>query len=106
MLPKENRLTTKEWNTVYANGRRIKSPYFAMVYHKTQPKTPNKIGISVPKKRAKTAVLRNKIKRSILLLCDMWAREMNGLHVEIIVNNYENMKAFEKELKNTLNSFV
>jgi len=104
MLPKENRLTTKQWDVVYTNGRKIYTPSFVLIYYKTDSNTPNKIGVSVSKKNVHSASKRNAIKRTIMNSCDEWGREQKGLYVEVIVKNFENSQKFLEEMKNALSS--
>ena len=62
MLKKTKRLSTKEFQNVFQNGKRVSSPLFLVSYLDIK-----KIGysVSVPKKIYKSAVDRNNIKRLI-----------------------------------------
>ena len=62
MLPKTHRLTTKECDTVLKEGRKIASPFF---FARMRPNSLShtRYAIVVSKKFAKTAILRNTIRR-------------------------------------------
>ncbi len=98
MLPKKNRLTTKEWDTVFKSGRRIKSSSFTLVVQKPYNTPYNKVGISVPKKVGKTAVARNTIKRQYMALLDDFGRQENSTALGIIVHLAPDTHSLEVEL--------
>jgi len=62
MLKKSYRLTQKEFACVWASGRRQHSEYFTIV---TSPADRCKVAVVVGKKAAKTAVLRNRLRRQV-----------------------------------------
>ncbi len=63
MLPKTKRLTTKSVDLVMEKGRMTHSPLFVIKSISTQETS--RFSVSVPKKVAKTAVQRNKIRRQV-----------------------------------------
>lgn len=63
MLPKTKRLTTKSVDLVMEKGRMTHSPLFVIKSISTQETS--RFSVSVPKKVAKTATQRNKIRRQI-----------------------------------------
>lgn len=66
MLPKNNRLSRSDFDTVYKQGRRIRGKSFGLIVLPTENKNdPSKIGIAITKKVAKKAVDRNQLKRQI-----------------------------------------
>ena len=65
MLPKKIRLTTSLFDQVYKLGRVKHSRLFLVRSHTAIEDITSLFAVSVPKKFAKTAVLRNKIKRIV-----------------------------------------
>ena len=63
MLPKSKRLTTKTVASVMGKGQSTHSPFFVARLVPTQEAS--RFSVSVPKKVAKTAVQRNKIRRQV-----------------------------------------
>ena len=63
MLPKSKRLTTATFKRVIEKGQSFHGPFF--VVRKYIVSGPSRFAVSVPKKVAKTAVSRNKIKRQV-----------------------------------------
>ena len=63
MLPRPKRLSTALFKGVIGEGRSLHSPLFVIRVLKLSG--PSRFSVSVPKKIAKTAVLRNKIRRRI-----------------------------------------
>lgn len=61
MLPKSKRLSTKTFVSIMGNGLSSHSPFFVIRIVPT--KETSRFSVSVPKKVAKTAVMRNKIRR-------------------------------------------
>lgn len=61
MLPRSQRLSVEQFNSIIEKGRVAHSSLFLMRFVKDQAGT--RIAAAAPKKTAKTAVLRNKIKR-------------------------------------------
>lgn len=62
MLPKKERLTRIAFNRFFSGGRRSHTPLFTMIhapYHELH------VAVVVPKKVAKTAVVRNAIRRRV-----------------------------------------
>lgn len=62
MLPKNNRITRKEFPVASTQGFRVFSPFFTVVVYKNKENT-TKATIVVSKKISKSAVVRNKTKR-------------------------------------------
>ncbi len=61
MLPKKNRISRKDFPSYKAQGFRVFSPFFTAVFYKTIQNT--KVSVVVSKKTAKTAVVRNALRR-------------------------------------------
>lgn len=87
MLPKKNRLTTKEWDVVFKSGRRIKSSSFTFIVLEQQNLIGNKVGVSVSKKVAKTAVGRNTIKRWYMDCLDDFGRRDGNKALGVMVHS-------------------
>lgn len=103
MLPKKNRLTTKEWDVVFKSGRRIKSPSFTFVVLHLPALTVNKVGVSVSKKVAKTAVARNAIKRWYMGCFDGFGRLPGQTALAVMVHiPLKDYKATEQEIATCL----
>ena len=66
MLPRSERISTKLFKEVIQKGAIHHSDFLILRSQKTL--SLSRFGISVPKKVAKTAVLRNKIKRRLYLI--------------------------------------
>jgi len=62
MLPKQERLTTDEFDNVLANGRVVRNEVLHLKYVVSQDK---KFAIAVPKKIVKTSIMRHFVKRRI-----------------------------------------
>ncbi len=62
MLKKQQRLSTASFNEVFKIGRRLHTPYFQVVYLQS---TDFHASVVVGKKVAKTAVLRNRLRRQV-----------------------------------------
>lgn len=65
MLPKKIRLTTSLFDQVFKTGRVQHGSFFWMRSLPISLELPSRFAVVVPKKVAKTAVLRNKIKRIV-----------------------------------------
>lgn len=61
MLPKKNRISKKDFPTPQGRGSRVFSPLFSGVIYKNDGLT--RVAVVVSKKTAKTAVVRNRIRR-------------------------------------------
>jgi len=105
MLPKPNRLKKqKEFEYIFKNGKTIKGKYF---FIRIVPSSQDycRIGFIVSKKVAKSAVLRNKIKRRLRAA----AREFRNIlgSYDIIFIAYPNIKtASYQEIKKDLESII
>ena len=64
MLPKKNRLTTKEFSEVFSDGKTFSSNAFTLRYTKKKNIKNTKCSFVVSKKIAKKAVERNKLRRA------------------------------------------
>lgn len=62
MLPKKSRLSRKEILVLRAGNPVLQGHYFGLIY---SPRTEKKIGVIVSAKIAKSAVVRNRIKRNL-----------------------------------------
>lgn len=63
MLKKSKRLNTSIFNNIIEKGQSFHGPF--LIVRAKSVDSPSKFAVSVPKKVAKTAVLRNKIKRRV-----------------------------------------
>lgn len=62
MLPHKNRIEKQDFPSYQRQGFRVFSPFFTAVFYKTINKE-SRASVVVSKKTAKTAVVRNKIRR-------------------------------------------
>lgn len=63
MLPKKNRIPRKDFPTASRQGSRVFSPLFSGVIHESQNEV--RVSVVVSKKTAKTAVVRNALRRQV-----------------------------------------
>ncbi len=63
MIPKHKRLTTSLFKEVFLGGKSVFGPQISLVYIKQNENQHSRFSFSVSKKVAKTAVLRNRIRR-------------------------------------------
>ncbi len=99
MLKKKNRLTTKEFQEVFEEGKKTHTPIF--LFAKLQNKKEIKIGISVPKKIFKKAFKRNETKRIILnIIKENKILPINNFFVLVLKKPIQNKDAIKKELIN------
>lgn len=61
MIPKSKRLTRKGIDWLFRRGKRIRTPHGVFVYHASGAG----VGVSVSKKVAKSAVVRNRLRRQM-----------------------------------------
>lgn len=99
MLPKKNRLTTKEWDLVFKSGRRIKSPSFTFVVVKPTLTALNQVGVSVSKKVGKTAVIRNATKRLYMAYLDDFGRKEGHTALGVIVHTLPDKETLQREIE-------
>lgn len=83
MLPKSKRLTTEAFKEIIEKGRSIHSPFLILRVVLTNKN--NRYGISVPKKVAKQAVLRNKIRRRIYTIIDKLSEKLKSGHDIVVI---------------------
>ncbi|KKQ34343.1 MAG: Ribonuclease P protein component [candidate division WS6 bacterium GW2011_GWA2_37_6] len=88
MLPKKNRLKTKkDFDTVYKNGRSLKTPYFNFIYLKNRKQEDIPRGFLLPRfgfvasKKVGKAVKRNKAKKLL--------REVVRAELPSLLKNFE-----------------
>ena len=74
MLPKSQRLSTKAVAHVMGKGQPSHSPFF--VVRSVLTKETSRFSVSVPKKVAKTAVQRNKIRRQVYSAIKKMAKQI------------------------------
>lgn len=66
MLPEDNRLRLKkDHDKVFKKGLRYKSPLFLLVYLSRHDQLPSRFSFIISKKVAKSAVLRNRVRRQL-----------------------------------------
>lgn len=72
MLPKKNRISRKDFPTHKMQGFRVFSPFFTSVFYKiaNEKVRVGRASVVVSKKTAKTAVVRNRLRRRFYELLD------------------------------------
>ncbi|MBP6865994.1 MAG: ribonuclease P protein component [Candidatus Pacebacteria bacterium] len=63
MLPKKNRATKQEIESLFKKGSVFSNPFFFLKYTKNEENKPKKVSFIVPKKVEKLANRRNSLKR-------------------------------------------
>lgn len=82
MLPKKERLSRQEFNRFFSLGKRTHSPAFQVVY---SPFAELHVSVVVPKKIAKSAVKRNKIRRRMYDIVRRYRTEVGVVGVFIFL---------------------
>lgn len=82
MLPKKERLSRQEFNRFFSLGKRTHSPAFQVVY---SPYAELHVSVVVPKKIAKSAVKRNKIRRRMYDIVRRYRAEVGVVGVFIFL---------------------
>lgn len=104
MLQKPKRLTTAIFKEVVLGGKHMHSPIFVMRVKNTQGMS--RFSVSVPSKIAKTAVLRNKVRRRIYsALSSLYPSIKEGFHGVIIAKQPILTASFEKITSETKEFF-
>ncbi len=103
MLPKKERLTRAEFNRFFGLGRRKHSPSFQVVYY---PYEALHVSVVVSKKIAKTAVLRNKIRRRIYDIVRLYRKEFGLTGVYIFLAKAEAIPMKYDALKSAITTFL
>lgn len=65
MLPKENRLDKRKFRLVLGHGRMIQAPDFGLIGLRVKNDTAPQVGIIVSTKISRSAVVRNRVKRTL-----------------------------------------
>ncbi|MDQ5893033.1 MAG: Ribonuclease protein component [Patescibacteria group bacterium] len=105
MLPKTKRLTTKSVDLVMEKGRMTHSPLFVIRSISTQETS--RFSVSVPKKVAKTAVERNKIRRQVYSGIKKIEHSIkSGLSGMIVVKAGAQKLSFESLISEIKSTFV
>ncbi len=103
MLPSSKRLSTALFKEVITKGKHLHSPLFVLRAIKTEGLS--RFSVSVPKKVAKTAVLRNKLRRRFYsALNPLFVEIKPGIHGVFIVKETI-LKAHFKSLSTELREF-
>ena len=91
MLPKKERLTKKEFNRFFSMGRRLRTPLFQVVY---APYPTLHVSVGIPKKIARHAVTRNKIRRRVYEIVRVYHKEhrLAGVYIYLCTQNIATMK--------------
>jgi len=84
MLKKKNRLTTKEFEKVFKNGKKTFSPFFLVTVLEVE--NSKKISVAISKKVEKTAVARVKSRRKIYkILQESFSKISENLDATILI---------------------
>lgn len=83
MLPKKERLSRLEFNRFFSVGKRFHSPSLQVVY---APQNTLHVSVVVSKKVAKSAVIRNKIRRRIYDIVRHYRseKEVHGVFIFLV----------------------
>ncbi len=103
MLPKPKRLSTKAFKEIIDTGKYLHNPLF--LFRSVSFQGPSKFSVSVPKKVAKTAVLRNKIRRRIYSVLNKLFPEFKDGIQAILIAKPDILKASFKELSTEIKEF-
>lgn len=105
MLPKSKRLSTKHVTALMAEGKSTHTPFFVLRANPTQGT--NKFSVSVPKKVAKTAVERNKIRRQVFsILKKLETQIKTSFNIIIIVKINPKKLVFKNTVQEIKTTFV
>jgi ribonuclease P protein component len=83
MLKKSSRLTTKQFNEVMQNGKVFHTPFFTARFHSIDTR-PVGMAAVAPVKIAKTAVLRNRVRRRIYSAVKPFIENISGCRIILI----------------------
>jgi len=100
-MKKKNTVKKNEFNLIFENGKSTKTKFLIIKTLKTNSKN-FRIGISAPKKSFKLAIIRNKIKRQIRSIIDLYGFK-NGDSLIIVKNSYNYKKDYQNLKKDILN---
>lgn len=99
----QQRLVAKEFDPVFKEGRRFKTDLFIFVYlHVSEG--PNKLGLVTSKKKVRTAVQRNIVRRITRESFRLHQTDLVHYHVVAIANPAAN-NAVRQDLHQCLNQF-
>lgn len=103
MLPKKNRVSTKEVDKIFKEGKFISSPNFTFKYTKNLNKA-IKISFIAPKNVAKLAVTRNLLRRRGYTVLGKYLNQFPlGLVGVFVFKKYQdNVSTIEDEIKKIL----
>lgn len=90
MLPKKERLSRKEFSRFFSMGARIHSPVFQVVY---TPYPTFHASVVVPKKVARLAVTRNRIRRRVYDILRTYKKTygITGVYIYLCKQNIDTM---------------
>lgn len=77
MLPRNNRISKKDFPSSQRQGFRVFSPFFSAVFYQTTAKT-SRVAVVVSKKTAKTAVERNTLRRRFYDLVGLYFKNVSA----------------------------
>ena len=98
MLPKKNKLSTKEFQSVFKKGKSLRSETFFIKYLDNNLERA-RIGVGVTKKLGKNAVQKNRHKRVLRHILKNTLKDANtGYDIVLIANENAENKTF-KELQ-------
>lgn len=108
MIPQKNRVSRKEFPSYKEMGTRSFSPLFSVVFYKNKDilVKESKVSVVVSKKTAKTAVVRNRLRRRFYDLFQPYLNVLNSVTTIVVYPKKEAEKAkfsvLQKEVEKTL----
>jgi ribonuclease P protein component len=101
MLPKKNRLTKKEILDFLPKSKSLRGN-FLLLRFKISDNKDFKAGVSISKKIARTAVVRNKIRRAIYKTLSDDKKNINPSAIFFIVNKLSDTKLLKDDVERLL----
>lgn len=95
MFKKQHRLTSREFDVFFKEGKRIPSPVGQLIYAESELL---KVSVVVPKKVIKTAVGRNRLRRQTYHLLKSLLDNKTGIYILIFNKNILKKSTEERTL--------
>lgn len=102
MLPKKNRVSSKEIQQIFKFGKILHSPIFIFRYFKNENIKNNKISFIVPKTISKSAVKRNLLRRKGYIIIKKLFNLIPHPTIGVFVFKKQNTENIENEIKNII----